>query len=136
MWSSEICCNLQAEDLQTCASGSGPLTNQMAAVLAAASFKAVDYDVMQQFHQITMLIISLLIKDVSDRWSAVDMCSDNWFVEAVWQRRVLDALMLYEDGVEQCFYNYQASTVVTRSYDSEPVQSNSSSVKLSWWGVG
>ena len=63
-------------------SGSGHLPHQYEAVQEAASFTAPGHDEMQ-FREVAMLIMNLLAENMSQRWTAQDVCKHEWLTEAV-----------------------------------------------------
>lgn len=74
--------SLQADALVEMTSGTGNLPHQYEAVQQAASFAAPGHDRMQ-FREVAMLIMNLLAQDMSERWSAQDVCKHVWLTEAV-----------------------------------------------------
>jgi hypothetical protein len=73
---------MQANAMVEMASGTGNLPHQYEAVQEAASFTAPGHDEMQ-FQEVAMLIMNMLTEDVSERWTAQDVCEHEWLTEAV-----------------------------------------------------
>ncbi len=73
---------VQADAMAALASGTGGPPEQLEAIQGAGSFTAPGHDG-TQIQQMATLIMDLLTEEASDRYTAEDICQEEWLTRAV-----------------------------------------------------